>query len=86
MLSPAGRSGLRAQKLAMCLGCEVRETLPKVGWSQPALLGANAELATQLKSAGGRWSSSEEAILFPTWSTHEEVLEEIVESRRNDAA
>ncbi|WP_143072685.1 MULTISPECIES: hypothetical protein [unclassified Variovorax] len=86
MLSPAGRSGLRAQKLAAELGCEVRETLPKVGWSQPALLGAKGELAAQLKSAGGRWSSSDEVILFPTWSTLEEVLEEIIEGRRFKAA
>jgi hypothetical protein len=60
--------------------------LPQIGWSQPALLGANEELATQLKSAGGRWSSSDEAILFPTWSALEEVLEEIIESRRIDGA
>jgi hypothetical protein len=86
MLSPAGRSGLHAQTLALRLGCEVRETLPKVGWSQPALVGAKGELATRLKSAGGRWSSSDEAILFPTWSTLEEVLEEIVASRGTNAA
>lgn len=82
MLSIAGRSGLRAQTLAARLGCEVRETLPKVGWSQPAVLGAQGELATQLQSAGGRWSSAHEAILFPTWSTLEEVLDEIIEGRR----
>jgi hypothetical protein len=82
MLSPAGRSGLRAQKLAARLGCEVRETLPKVGWSQPALLGADDALATRLKAAGGRWSSADEVILFPTWSTLEEVLEEIIGNRR----
>jgi hypothetical protein len=81
MLSLAGRSGLRAQTLAARLGCEVRETLPKVGWSQPAVVGAQGELATLLKSAGGRWSASGEAILFPTWSTLEEVLEEIIDSR-----
>jgi len=86
MLSPAGRSGLRAQKLATRLGCEVRETLPRIGWSQSALVGANGELAAQLISAGGRWSSSDDAILFPTWSSLEEVLEEIVENRQMDAA
>jgi len=49
-------------------------------------VGANGELAAQLISAGGRWSSSDDAILFPTWSSLEEVLEEIVENRQMDAA
>lgn len=82
MLSLAGRDGLRAESLAMRLGCEIRQVVLKVGGTQPAILGAHGPLAMQIRSAGGRWSASEGAILFPSWSTLEEVLEECVESRR----
>ncbi|MFM9925870.1 hypothetical protein VLK31_22970 [Variovorax sp. H27-G14] len=82
MLSPAGRQGLRSQALAARLGCEVRETVPSMGWSQPAVLGAVGDLANQIAAAGGRWSSSEGAMLFPSWSTLEEVLEELLEKHR----
>lgn len=53
---------------------------------QPALLGANGSLPLQRKSAGRRWSSSEEAIVFRACSILEEVLEEIVGNRGIDAA
>jgi len=83
MLAPAGRDGFRASSLAIRLGCEVRECISLVGWPQPAVLGAAGDLAVQIRSAGGRWSASEGAILFPSWSSLEEVLEELLKGRRS---
>lgn len=81
MLSLPGRKGLRAQTLATRLGCEVGETVPSMGWSEPGVSGATGEVAVWIQAAGGRWCSREAAHLFPSWSTLEEVLEEIIQNQ-----
>lgn len=60
------------------LNCKVLEHRQIFGHAQPVVLGAQGELAQQLKDYGGRWSARDEALVFPSWTTLETVFQAIL--------
>jgi hypothetical protein len=77
ILAAPDANGERACRLAKKLKCKVFERrAPHRG--QPAVRGAVGEVAVLLMEMGGRWSARDAAVIFPSWSSLEAVLNAII--------